>query len=335
VIEVKWKIREIEIDNPVVLAPMAGVGNAAFRVITKQMGTGLIYAEMVSDQAVNYRNEKTLGMLHVDATEHPLTMQIFGSNIESFVEAAKYVDENCACDIIDINMGCPVAKITKNGAGSKLLVDPNKVYELTARVVDAVKKPVTVKIRTGWDHQHINYLENALNIEKAGASAIAMHGRTRSDQYSGRANWDMIKDLKDHIKTIPVIGNGDISTPEEFETAMKHSGVDAIMIGRAALGNPWVLKRMVHYHETGQHIPDPTFDERIALAIDHMDRLVDLKNEKIAMMEMRSHMAWYMKGLPGAATVKREIVQMTTRSDMLELLVKYEDYLKEKAARHR
>jgi len=331
----KWKIREIEIDNPVILAPMAGIGNAAFRVISKQMGTGLIYAEMVSDQAVNYRNEKTLGMLYVDPVEHPMAMQIFGSNIESFVEAAKYVDEHCACDIIDMNICCPVQKITKNGAGSKLLLDPDKVYELTARVVDAVKKPVTAKIRMGWDHQHLNFIENALNIERAGASAVAMHGRTRSDQYTGRANWDMIKDLKDAIKTIPVIGNGDITTPEEFESAMKQSGVDAIMIGRAALGNPWVLKRMVHYHETGEHIPDPTYDERIILATDHMDRLIDLKNEKVAIMEMRSHMAWYMKGLPGAATVKREIVKAETRAGMMEILAKYENYLKEKAAIHR
>ena len=319
----KWNIREIEIDNPVVLAPMAGVCNAAFRVIAKQMGTGLIYAEMVSDNAVNYRNQKTLDMLHVDPIEHPMTMQIFGSSKETFVEAAKYIDEHCACDIIDLNMGCPVPKITKNEAGARLLLHPEKIYDIVASVVDAVKKPVTVKIRTGWDHNHIYAIENALKIEAAGASAIALHGRTRSDQYTGEADWGIIKDVKDVIKTIPIIGNGDIATPKAFEAALKSSGVDAIMVGRAALGNPWVLKRMVHYHETGAHIPDPTIGERIILATEHMDRLIDLRGERVAMMEMRSHMTWYMKGLPGAATVKREIVQTATREEMVELLNKY------------
>lgn len=330
----KWKIREVEIDNPVVLAPMAGVTNAAFRIITKEMGTGLIYAEMVSDNAVNYRNQKTLDMLYVDPVEHPMTMQIFGSSKDTFTTAAKYIDENCACDIIDINMGCPVPKITKNEAGARLLLEPEKIYEIVSSVVDAVKKPVTVKIRSGWDHNHIYAVENALKIEAAGASAIAIHGRTRSDQYTGTADWGIIKEVKDAIKTIPVIGNGDITTPEEFEQALASSGVDAVMVGRAALGNPWILKRMAHYNATGKHIPDPTVSERIALATGHMDRLVDLKGERVAMMEMRTHMAWYMKGLPGAATVKREIVQTETRKDMVELLAKYEDYLIEKSKIH-
>jgi len=332
---VKWQIREIEIDNPVVLAPMAGVTNAAFRVIAKQMGIGLIYAEMVSDNAVNYRNQKTLDMLYVDACEHPISMQIFGASKETFVEAAKYIDKNCACDIIDLNMGCPVPKVTKNEAGARLLLKPEKIYDIVASVVDAVKKPVTVKMRTGWDHAHIYATRNALKIEAAGASAIALHGRTRSDQYSGKSDWGIIKEVKAAIKTIPVIGNGDITTPLEFETALATSGVDAIMIGRAALGNPWVLKRMVHYHATGEHIPDPTIHERIILATQHMDHLINLKGERVAMMEMRNHMAWYMKGLPGAATVKREIVQTETRDQMMALLARYEDYLVEKSARHR
>jgi len=331
----KWNIREIEIDNPVVLAPMAGVTNASFRLIAKEMGTGLIYAEMVSDNAINYRNQKTLDMLYVDEFEHPLSMQIFGSTKETFVKAAKYIDENCTCDIIDINMGCPAPKITKNNAGAKLLLEPDKVYNIVASVVDAVKKPVTVKIRTGWDHNHIYAIENALKIEAAGASAIAIHGRTRSDQYSGKSNWGIIKDVKNEVKTIPVIGNGDITTPIEFEHALTTSGVDAIMIGRAALGNPWLLKKLIHYHKTGKHIPDPTISERIILATKHMDHLIELKSERVAMMEMRSHMAWYLKGLPGATTVKREIVQMDTRSGMVQLLAKYEDYLIEKSLKHR
>ena len=321
-----WKIREVEIDNPVVLAPMAGVCNVAFRMIAKQMGTGLIYAEMVSDQAVNYRNQKTLDMLFVDEGEHPMTMQIFGSSKESFTKAAKYIDEFCACDIIDLNMGCPAPKITKNEAGAKLLLDPEKIYDIVASVVTAVKKPVTVKMRSGWDHQHIYATQNALKIQAAGASAIAVHGRTRSDQYSGKSDWKIIKEVKSAVQ-IPVIGNGDITTSEEFETALNSSGVDAIMIGRAALGNPWVLKKMVHYHKTGEHIPDPTISERISVATDHMDRLIELKGEHIAMKQMRSHMTWYMKGLPGAAFIKREIIKTTTRAEMIELLAKYKEYL--------
>ena len=331
----KWKIREVEIDNPVVLAPMAGVTNAAFRVIAKEMGTGLIYAEMVSDNAVNYRNQKTLEMLYVDPVEHPMSMQVFGASKETFVEAAKYIDEHCTCDIIDINMGCPVPKVTKNEAGARLLLEPEKIYDIVASVVDAVKKPVTVKIRTGWDHNHVYAVENALKIEAAGASALAIHGRTRSDQYTGKSDWRIIKDVKDAVKNIPIIGNGDITTPEEFQHALITSGVDAIMVGRAALGNPWVLKRMAHYHVTGENIPDPTINERIVLATSHMDRLIALKGERVAMMEMRSHMAWYMKGLPGSSVVKREIVQMDTRTKMVELLAKYEGYLMEKSATHR
>ena len=331
----KWKIREIEIENPVVLAPMAGVTNAAFRVIAKKMGAGLIYAEMVSDNAVNYRNQKTLDMLYIDEREHPVTMQIFGSTKETFTRAAKYIDENCACDIIDINMGCPAPKITKNSAGARLLLEPEKIYEIVASVVDAVKKPVTVKIRTGWDHNHIYAVENALKIEAAGASAIAIHGRTRSDQYSGKSDWKLIKDVKDAIKTIPVIGNGDITTPAEFEHALATSGVDAIMIGRAALGNPWLFKKIIHYHETGKIIPDPTVSERVAQATVHMDHLIELKGERVAMMEMRSHMSWYIKGLPGATTVKREIVQMDTRAGMVQLLDKYESFLTLKSLMHR
>jgi len=331
----KWKIKDIEIDNPVVLAPMAGVTNSAFRIIAKQMGTGLVYAEMVSDNAINYRNQKTLDMLHVNPAEHPMTMQIFGSSKETFTKAAKYVDENCACDIIDLNMGCPAGKITKNAAGARLLLEPEKIYDIVASVVDAVKKPVTVKMRTGWDHNHIFAIENALKMGAAGASAIALHGRTRSDQYSGKADWGIIKDVKDTIKSIPIIGNGDITTPEQFEHALTTSGVDAIMIGRAALGNPWLLKRIIHYHTTGKHIPEPTVRARIILATQHMDRLIELKGERVAMMEMRSHMSWYIKGLPGATTVKREIVQMDTRAGMVQLLTKYEDYLTEKSLRHR
>lgn len=322
-----FKIREIEIDNPVCLAPMAGIGNAAFRTIIKEMGTGLVYAEMVSDKAVVYKNQKTLDMLYVAPNEHPMTMQVFGSDKETFVEAAKFIDENCNCDIIDINMGCPVPKVTKNEAGARLLLDPDKIYEIVASVVDAVKKPVTVKMRTGWDANHIFAVENALKAEQAGASAIALHGRTRAQMYEGKANWDIIKDVKDAIKTIPIIGNGDIDSPEMAKKRLEESGVDGLMIGRAALGNPWLMKRIVHYLETGQQIDEPSFEEKLILAANHMDRLIDLKGEKVALLEMRSHMAWYIKGLQGATHVKRLITQVKTRDELSEIIENYQGYL--------
>ena len=302
-----WKIREIEIDNPVVLAPMAGVCNAAFRTIVKEMGTGLIYAEMVSDKAVVYQNKKTLDMLYVDPAERPLSMQIFGADKETFVEAAKYVDANCDCDIIDINMGCPVPKVTKNEAGARLLLEPDKIYDIVASVVDVCKKPVTVKMRTGWDKEHIYAVENALKIEQAGASAIAVHGRTRSQMYEGKADWGIIKE---------------------------ESGVDGIMIGRAALGNPWLMKQIVHYLKTDELIAEPSAEEKLRLAVDHMDRLIDLKCEKVALLEMRSHMAWYIKGLDGATHVKRMVTTVKTREEMMDIINRYQAYLNgDKSAR--
>lgn len=323
----KWKIREIEIDNPLCLAPMAGICNAAFRTLVKEMGTGLIYAEMVSDKAVVYKNEKTMDMLYVDPSERPLSLQVFGGDKETFVNAAKYIDENCDCDIIDINMGCPVPKVTKNEAGARLLLDPEKIYDIVASVVDSVKKPVTVKMRTGWDSNHIYAIENALKIEQAGASAVAVHGRTRAQMYEGKADWNIIKDVKEAVKTIPVIGNGDISTPQFAKEMLEFSGVDGLMIGRAAMGNPWVMHQIIQYLETGQLVDQPTADEKIAKAIDHMDRLIDLKNERVAMLEMRSHMTWYLKGIKGATNVKRLVTQVNSRAEMIEIMEKYRGYL--------
>ena len=322
-----FKIREIEIDNPVVLAPMAGVCNAAFRTIVKELGAGLIYAEMVSDKALVYNNKKTLDMLYVAPEERPLSMQIFGADKETFIEAAKIVDEKCDCDIIDINMGCPVPKVTKNEAGARLLLEPDKIYDIVASVVDAVNKPVTVKIRTGWDKEHVYAVENALKIEAAGASALAIHGRTRSQMYEGKADWSIIKDVKEAIKTIPVIGNGDITTPQFAKEMMDYSGVDGVMIGRAALGNPWLMQQTANYLATGELLPEPSADEKIKIAIDHMDRLIDLKAEKVALLEMRSHMAWYIKGLKGATNVKRMITTVSTRDEMIDVLVRYQAYL--------
>lgn len=324
-----FKIREIEIPNKVVLAPMAGVCNAAFRLTAKEFGAGLVCAEMVSDKAILFNNQKTMNMLYIDPRERPLSLQIFGGEAETLVEAAKYVDKNTEADIIDINMGCPVPKITKSDSGSKLLLDPNKIYDVVSRVVDAVSKPVTVKMRIGWDNDHIYLLENALNCEKAGASAIAIHGRTKVQMYSGEANWDYVKLAKENLK-IPVIGNGDITTPEIAKRRLEETGCDAVMIGRAALGNPWMLYRTVRYLETGELMEEPTPREKIDVCLLHLRRLMEIKPEKVAVHEMRKHAAYYMKGIKGGAKVKAKLNELNTYSEMESLLGDYVDFVESK-----
>lgn len=316
------KIGSIEMGNKVVLAPMAGVCNPAFRLIAKEFGCGLVCAEMVSDKAILHGNERTMQMLYVDEREKPLSLQIFGGDRASLVEAAKVVDRQTNADIIDINMGCPVPKITKCDAGARWLLDPNKIYEMVSAVVDAVDKPVTVKMRIGWDDQHIYAVENARAVERAGGQAVSVHGRTREQLYTGKANWDIIKDVKEAV-SIPVIGNGDVFTPEDAKRMLEHTGCDGVMIGRGALGNPWMLFRTVRYLTTGDLLPDPTPSEKIEIAILHMDRLVALKSEATAVKEMRKHLAWYLKGLPGAARVKDVIMEETKRDHVVKLLQDY------------
>lgn len=326
------KIGNIEMNNNIVLAPMAGVCNPAFRLIAKEFGCGLVCAEMVSDKAILHGNKRTLEMLFVDEREKPLSLQIFGGDRESLVEAAKFVDKNTNADIIDINMGCPVPKVTKCDAGARWLLDPNKIYEMVSSVVDAVEKPVTVKMRIGWDDEHVYAVENAQAVERAGGSAVSVHGRTREQLYTGKANWDIIKDVKQAV-SIPVIGNGDVFSPEDAERMLKHTGVDGVMIGRGALGNPWMLYRTVHYLTRGELLPDPTPGEKIRIAMLHLDRLVNLKGEAQAVREMRKHLAWYLKGLPDAARVKNEIMEMTTRSAVAARLDLYVRTVEEEMAR--
>jgi nifR3 family TIM-barrel protein len=326
------KIGDIKMKNPVVLAPMAGVCNPAFRLIAKEFGAGLVCAEMVSDKGILYENEKSLKMLYVDEREKPLSLQIFGGERESLVAAAKYVDKHTNADIIDINMGCPVPKITKCDAGAKWLLDPDKIYEMVSATVDAVQKPVTVKMRIGWDEDHVYAVKNAQAVERAGGAAVAVHGRTRVQMYEGTANWDIIKEVKQNV-SIPVIGNGDISTPQEAKERLEKYGVDGVMIGRAALGNPWMLYRTVQYLEIGEILPEPNAREKMNICILHMDRLIELKGEDVAVREMRKHAAWYLKGLPKTGSVRNEINQMTTRDDMSNLLFGYVDQLEEKQQR--
>ncbi len=323
-VKVMLKIGDIKMKNQVVLAPMAGVCNPAFRLIAKEFGAGLVCAEMVSDKAILHKNEKSLSMLYVDEREKPLSLQIFGGEKETLVEAAKFVDQNTNADIIDINMGCPVPKITKCDAGARWLLDPNKIYEMVSAVVDAVEKPVTVKMRIGWDEEHIFAIENARAVERAGGKAVAVHGRTRVQMYEGVANWDIIKEVKESV-SIPVIGNGDVKTPEDARRMLDTTGVDGVMIGRAALGNPWMLYRTVHFLETGELPGDPTPREKIDVCMLHLDRLIALKGERVAVREMRKHAAWYLKGMRGNSKVREQINYFETRDDVYNSLYGYID----------
>lgn len=325
----EWQIGNVTIPNQVVVAPMAGITNSAFRVICKQFGAGLVVCEMISDRGIMHHNQKTLSMMFVDPREHPVSIQIFGGTKETLVAAAKFVDQQTAADIIDINMGCPVNKVTKTDAGAKWLLDPNKVYEMVAAVVAAVEKPVTVKMRTGWDDQHILAVENATAAQRAGAAALAMHGRTRKQMYTGTANWDILKEVRQHL-TIPFMGNGDVKTPQDAKRMLTEVGADAVMIGRAALGNPWILKAVNQYLATGELIAEPTPREKIIIAEEELSSLVKLKGEHLAVPEFRQQAAYYLKGIPRSARTKVAINEATTEAEVDQLL---EDFVASYEAR--
>lgn len=318
----KWKTGNVEIENQLVLAPMAGITNEAFRSICKEMGAGLVVCEMISDKALSFHNAKTIKMTGVSQNEHPLSMQIFGADKETLVYAAKWIYENTDADIIDINMGCPVNKVAKRaGAGSSLLRDPNKVYEITKAVVEATPLPVTVKIRIGWDENNINAVENAKMIEKAGACAIAVHGRTRAQMYSGHANLDVIKDVVEAVN-IPVVGNGDIVDGPSALHMLEYTGCKAIMIGRGALGNPWIFKEINAYF-AGEEFKRPSKEEIYNMIVDQYERLLKLKGERLALLEMRSHVGWYLKGMQGSAQIKNKANQALSFEEVKKILKEY------------
>ena len=320
-----FKIGSVEIKNNVVMAPMAGISNSAYRTIIKEFGAGLIVAEMVSDKAITYGNKKTIDMLYMTDFERPIAQQIFGSDKDSFVSAAKYIESTMKPDIIDINMGCPVPKVAISAqAGSALLKDPDKVYEIVKAVVDNVSVPVTVKIRSGWDANNINAVEIAKIVEKAGASSITVHGRTRAQGYSGVVDLDIIKQVKENV-SIPVIGNGDIKSCFDAKYMLNYTNCDAVMIGRGILGNPWLIKECVDYLDSGTLPNEVTIKEKFDMIKRHMDLLLSTKNEKVALLEMRTHIAYYLKGIPGTKELKQKIFKTKTKKEIINLL---DDFLK-------
>ena len=321
-----WNIGNITINNKIVMAPMAGISDSAFRLICKEMGAGLVYAEMVSDKAIVYGNKKTIDMLYMRDEERPIAQQIFGSDRDSFIKAAKYVYENMKPDIIDINMGCPVPKVALRAqAGSALLKDTKKIYEIVKAVVDTVPCPVTVKIRSGWDHNSINAVEVAKICEKAGASAITIHPRTRSQGYSGKADWNIIKLVKGNV-SIPVIGNGDIKTPEDVKKMLDYTLCDAVMIGRGLLGNPWLIKNSLLYLDNKDLI-EVSPKDKIDMILKHIDYLKDFKSDKLISLEIRNHIAYYLKGISGSKEVKNKIFKINNLDEIIKLLKEYREEL--------
>ena len=314
----EWKIRDVTIKNQFVLAPMAGITNEAFRLICKEYGAGLLMAEMVSDKALSFNNQKTIEMTKVNKLEHPISMQIFGADVDSLVNAAKYVDEYSDCDIIDINMGCPVTKVIKARSGSYLLKDPNHIYDIVKAVVSAVKKPVTAKIRIGYDFDSINCVEVAMLIEKAGASAITVHGRTKTQMYSGKADWKYIKMVKDAVK-IPVIGNGDIVCAADAKRMLDETGCDAVAIARGTLGNPFIFRELNEFFDN-KNKTIKTNEEIYDTIIKHYNYLLELKGNHLAMLEMRSHVSWYIKGMTGSAKIKDLCNKQKDFNEVLKIL---------------
>ena len=315
-----WKIGNIKIKNKVVLGPMAGTSNPAYLKIAEEMGCGWAITELISAEAIVRENKKTFDMLKgIEKINMPVSIQLFGSNKESLTKAAKIINKKYPKALIDINMGCPVPKVTSSGSGSALLKDEKKVYEIVKSVSENVPVPVTVKIRSGWDSQNINAVKIAKTCEKAGAKAISIHARTKTQGYSGKANWEIIKKVKENVN-IPVIGNGDIKSKEDAKKMLEETNCDAIMIARAALGNPWIIKNTVHYLNKNESLPNPTKEEKINMIKKHLNYLLKIKDEKTALLEMRAHTCYYLKGLPNSSQIKKEIFKTKTKEEFINII---------------
>ena len=314
-------IGNVEIQNPVVLAPMAGVTDLPFRLLCKEMDCGLLYTEMVSAKAILYGNKNTEALMQVTPKEHPIALQLFGSDPEVMGEIAKRVEER-PFDIIDVNMGCPVPKVVNNGEGSALMKNPVLVGKIVEAMAKAVEKPVTVKIRAGFNDDSINAPEIAHVIEESGGAAVAVHGRTREQFYSGKADWDIIRQVKEAVK-IPVIGNGDLLTAEDVIAMEEQTGCDGFMIARGAQGNPWIFRQILHYFETGEHLPKPPASEVAQMILRHARMMLEFKGEYIGIREIRKHAAWYTAGYPHGARLRVAINQVENYEQLETLLMEY------------
>ncbi|KKY01648.1 TIM barrel oxidoreductase NifR3 [Paraclostridium benzoelyticum] len=316
------KIGNVTLDNKVFLSPMAGVTDLPFRLICKEQDCGMLYTEMINAKALCYDDQNTKKMLKIEEEEHPVAVQIFGSD-PAFMGGAAEILNEYPNEILDINMGCPAPKVVKNGDGSALMRTPKLAEEVLKSVVKNSKKPVTLKIRKGWDDNNINAVEIAKIAEASGISALAIHGRTREQYYSGKADWDIIAKIKENIN-IPVIGNGDVFEVEDAINMINKTNCDAIMIGRGAQGNPWIFKRINHYMKTGEILPEPTGEEKINAALKHLKLAIDEHGEYVAVREMRKHIAWYLKGLRGSAKLRDEINKIESYEEVVN---KLRDYL--------
>ncbi|MGT2754767.1 tRNA dihydrouridine synthase DusB [Streptococcus ovis] len=308
-------IGNVEIPNRTVLAPMAGVTNSAFRTIAKEMGAGLVVMEMISEKGLLYNNEKTLHMLHIEENEAPMSIQLFGGDAEGLKRAADFIQSNTKANIVDINMGCPVNKVVKNEAGAKWLKDPEKIYHIVKEVTSVLDIPLTVKMRTGWNSPELA-VENALAAESAGVSALAMHGRTREQMYTGTVDLETLTKVAKAITKIPFIANGDIRKVEDARQRIEEVGADAVMVGRTAMGNPYIFQQINHYLETGEILPDLTFADKLKVAHDHLTRLANLKGETIAVREFRGLAPHYLRGTAGAAKIRGAVAKAETIAEV-------------------
>ena len=318
--EMQWKIGNVQIDNPFVLAPMAGVTDLPFRTLCKEQGAGLICMEMISAKAISFHNKNTIALMEIDPCEHPVSMQLFGSEPDLMAEVAKSIEDK-DFDILDINMGCPVPKVVNNGEGSALLKNPELIVQIIKSVSSAIQKPVTVKVRIGFENAPVDIVEIARRAEDAGAAAIAVHGRTRQQYYSGTADWDIIRQVKEAV-SIPVIGNGDVDSPLKAEALLKQTGCDGVMIGRAVRGNPWIFREMNHYFQTGELLPRPSSEEIREMILRHARAQIALKGEFTGIREMRKHVAWYTAGMRHSAGLRRASNTIESYEALQELLMK-------------